>query len=210
MANHVYFNIEFDGLNEDQERKLKEIIAVGTEKVERDYGSGPHEMTEYSAEKFPIYATPYDEDDWYSWGCDNMGAKWVHIEEFDGFMITGHSAWSHPWPLVENLCNTLAELTETFVSAKMTYEDEFRNFFGADFFCSEFHDDEGWCCTHDEGYMDGEELTTKLELMFGEIHEHFEWWEEQEATNGETLVPQEYADDLVYEYFSTGEWNVSI
>ena len=208
MANHVYFNIEFDGLNEDQERKLMEILKVGMETVERDYGSGPHEMVEYSAEKFPIYSTPYEDDNWYSWGVDNMGAKWVHIEEVDVFMIAGYSAWSHPWPLVENLCNTLAELTESFVSAKMTYEDEFRNFFGVDFFCSEFHDDEGWCCTHDEGYMDGEELTARLKEMFGEKldNEDFDWWDGQETVDGNILVPQEFADELVYDYFSTGEW----
>ena len=209
MANHVYFNIDLD-INEDQVDKLREIMGVAFEENERDYGGDkPMKIREWDASKLPIYDTPYEEDNWYTWGCENMGAKWVHIEEYDDYgVISGHAAWSHPIALVENLIKTLCELTETSVYGSMTYEDEFRNFFGRDSFESYIHEDNiemSW----DENYIDSDDYMASMRDKFGDKldDEDFDWWEDQEDVDGNVVNPQEYADDLVYEFFSSGDWN---
>ena len=209
MANHVYFNIDLD-ISDKQVEKLREIMETAMEKSERDYGSGdPITITEWNAEQLPIYDAPYEEDNWYTWGCNNMGAKWVHIEEYDDYgVISGHSAWSHPVALVENLIKTLCELTEDTVSGSMTYEDEFRNFFGRDSFESYIYEDNiemSW----DENYIDSDEYMDSMRDKFGDQldEEDFDWWEDQKDVDGNVVNPQEYADELVYEFFSSGDWN---
>ena len=36
----------------------------------------------------------YDEEDSYNWYCSNVGAKWCHIEEWEGDYMNLCSAWS--------------------------------------------------------------------------------------------------------------------
>ena len=123
MANHVYFNIELSldaGQTNLVEKLGKEI-----------YGEeGEMKWPSWEVEKLPIYPVKYDENDWYMWGCNNMGAKWVCCEEWNETTISGHSAWSPVVPLVENLIQYIYNEVGGQPSAKMTYEDEFRNFVG--------------------------------------------------------------------------------
>ena len=76
MANHVHFNINLD-LDDGQVALLKDIM----DKVETEQGE--MKWKTWSAEELPIYSTPYNEENWYDWSCDNIGAKWIQIEEYN-------------------------------------------------------------------------------------------------------------------------------
>ena len=205
MANHVYFTISIDA-SEKVQNSLREIMSVAYEESERNYGDGDSfTVREWSTEKLPIFEEPYKEDDWYSWGCDNVGAKWCHIEDYDDYdTISGHSAWSHPHALVVNLLRTLAEANpEERISCNFTYEDEFRNFFGVTFFEAHYEPSmNNHFMDIDECYYESEEFIDLLREKFPNIDdEDYDWWELDEDTD---LVPQEYADEVVYQTFTTG------
>ena len=95
------------------------------------------------------------------------------------------------------------------VSAKLTYEDEFRNFVGYTLYYVE----EGDVMVDDES-VDGEDLTEIVEKAFGlEVeHENFDWWEvypvKQGTYAGEDWEPQQYADEVVYQYFDNGRFEL--
>ena len=140
MANHVYFNIEIDGLTEEQHNCL-----FKTEINSRPHWNEDEPPIDYE-ELVEIHEQPfmsnvertYDKDGWiensYSWYCDNVGAKWCNIDEWGHGYITGYSAWSTPYRMVENMLEYASQRFNVELSAKMTYEDEFRNFIGRDFF----------------------------------------------------------------------------
>lgn len=182
MANHVYFNIE---VNTPEEQKFDEVM--NKVKYEEPWGE-KHTFTRWDATLMPIYDTPYDEDKWYDWGIENIGAKWIHIEDFDGNYMSGHSAWSPPIPMIQNLATYLGKATKI----RMTYEDEFRNFIGVAY---AYGDGD-----HDWVELEGEDLNQLLaeELGLEELPEDFEWWDEYEDTG---IVPQEWIDDEVYNWF---------
>ena len=184
MANNVHFNISIETNSED---KLKEVLDF----AETD--NGEMKWKTWEAHLFPIYPEPYTDEGWYAWGCDNMGAKWVCIEEADTNEISGYSAWSPPVPMINHLAKFLGNGT----SIKMTYEDEFRNFIGVAE--AAYHDD-----TLHEDYEEldsGDVEAWILEpLELEEIPEDFEWWEPHDKLDGWT--PQEYLDEKVWEWFS--------
>ena len=209
MANHVYFTIEIDGLSEEQHECL-----FKSEEVERPHwqeGEPPikfKELVDLHEQPFMSKVErTYDKDGWiedsYNWYCNNIGAKWCHIEEWEHYSITGHSAWSHPVAMVENMLEWASNQFNIELSAKMTYEDEFRNFIGVDHF--ETYDNEGeYYCAHSENYIDGGELNAILEEELGcdVSDDDFEWWEEYKDTG---LVPSECVDEMVYSFWETGE-----
>lgn len=212
MANHVYFNISIEGLDEEQWATLfkSEIVKRKNwddEEYEIEELAEVHEQPFMSAVE-----RTYDEDGWitdsYSWYCDNIGAKWCHIEEWEHGMITGYSAWSTPYQMVINLMEFASNKYRTELSAKMTYEDEFRNFIGVDYFESFKDDDKAYYCSHSEEYVDGNDLNAVVEEHFDcdVSDEDFDWWDERKNQYGEMQAPSEFADDVVYEFFETGEW----
>ena len=223
MANHVYFNITIDGLDEGCKALER---AIPHETVERKmYDDTMRTFKEIiDVDKLPMYENcgqEYDEDghqtNWYDWGCTNVGAKWIHFEDWDfeegGMYISGHSAWSHPYPFCDRLAQYLSEITNNPITITMTYEDEFRNFFGVDTFYSSWNDLEGeYLVDHDENYYDGEDLTDLVREKFGNQidDDEFDWWDTYKAEDGEEMCPGEYADNVVYNFFETGELNGSV
>jgi len=198
MANHVYFNIELS------------LVAGQTELVEKLGNSCRHAQGEmqwitYEVEKLPIYPVPYNEEDWYSWGCEQMGAKWVSVDDWNENVISGHSAWSPPIPFITNLIQHIYNEVGGMPSAKMTYEDEFRNFIGV---CEVWitGDDVDW----DYEDIDSEELIDTLEEWSGwkTQEPEFEWWDLTEAKNGDKYEPQEVMDEIVYGFFEDGKVEV--
>ena len=85
MANHVHFNINLD-LDSGQVALLEDTM----KKVETE--NGEMKWKSWTAEELPIYPKPYDENDWYGWGCESMGAKWVSIEDYDSNYKSGYSS----------------------------------------------------------------------------------------------------------------------
>ena len=209
MANHVYFSIEIDGLTEEQHECM-----FKSEEVERPHwqeGEPPikfKELVDLHEQPFMSKVErTYDKDGWiedsYNWYCNNIGAKWCHIEEWEHYSITGHSAWSHPVAMVENMLEWASNQFNIELSAKMTYEDEFRNFIGVDHF-ETYHNEGEYYCAHSENYIDGGELNAILEEELGcdVSDDDFEWWEEYKDTG---LVPSECVDEMVYSFWETGE-----
>lgn len=198
MANHVYFNIDLS------------LDAGQSELVEKLGNSCRHAQGEmqwitYEVEKLPIYPVPYNEEDWYSWGCEQMGAKWVSVDDWNENIISGHSAWSPPIPFITNLIQHIYDQVGGIPSAKMTYEDEFRNFIGV---CEVWIDDNNVDWDYYE--VEGSDLNEELQEWSGwDIDSpEFEWWELTEAKNGKQYEPQEIVDEMVYGFFEDKEVKV--
>ena len=218
MANHVYFNITIDGLDEGC-KALERAMPVET--VERKmYDDTMRTFKEIiEVDKLPMYENcgqEYDEDgnqtNWYDWGCKNVGAKWIHFEDWDfesgGMYISGHSAWSHPYPFCERLCEFLSNIVHKDITINMTYEDEFRNFFGVDSFHSSWNEEDECCYTdHNENYCDHDDLNCIIREKFGDQidEDDFDWWDTAKTVDGDEWCAGEYADEVVYNFFETGE-----
>ena len=201
MANHVYFNCSLDASKKQSALVEKLMNSCKTK-------NGQMEWISYELQELPIYPVKYDEDDWYMWGCNNMGAKWVNCDDYDadGCFFSGYSAWSPIIPLVENLCSYISNDTGESISAKLTYEDEFRNFIGI----AEIYG-EGDGAHVEINEYDGDELNVLVREAFGfEDEQEFEWWDtypvkyENSAYKGEEWEPQQYVDELVYQFFEIG------
>ena len=217
MANHVYFNITVEGLDAGC-KALERAMPVET--VERKmYDDTMRTFKEIiDVDKLPMYENcgqEYDEDgnqtNWYDWGCTNVGAKWIHFEDWDfedgGMYISGHSAWSHPYPFCKKLCEFLSNIVHKDISITMTYEDEFRNFFGVDMFNSSWNEEEGVVeIDHDENYLEHDDLNDIIREKFGDQidDDEFDWWDTCKTVDGEEWCAGEYADEIVYNFFETG------
>ena len=198
MANHVYFSINLS-LDAGQSA-LVEKLGKSCEEEQ-----GEMQWLSYEVQNLPIYPVPFNKDDWYNWGCENIGAKWIDIEQFDELTISGHSAWSAPIPFVHHLIQYIYDQTGGMPTAKMTYEDEFRNFIGVmecwvdnDFVCDDIEE------------TDGEDLIHELEKWSGWDTSdcEFSWWDLKIAKNGYEYEPQEIMDDMVYGFFEDCEVRV--
>ena len=196
MANHVYFNIDLS-LDAGQTALVEKLAeSCKTE-------NGEMKWLSYEVETLPIYPVPYDEKDWYSWGCEQMGAKWIQVDDWHEYGMDGHSAWSPPIPFLTNLIQYIYNEVGGQPSARMTYEDEFRNCIGVDHF-ETYHEDGEYYCAHSENYIDGGELNALLEenLQCDVSADDFEWWDEYKDTG---LVPSECVDEMVYSFWETGD-----
>ena len=213
MANHVYFTIQVeDGLTDEQWSTLFKDVEV--ERPHWKEGEPPikyQELAEIHEQPFMSKVDrTYDSDGWiedsYSWYCDNCGAKWVNIEEWEnnGY-ISGYSAWSTPYQMVIHMLEFASDKFNIELRAKMTYEDEFRNFIGVDHFEVYKDEDDGeYYCAHDEEYVDGEDLNARIEDEFPNLaNDNFDW-DEYSDELGQTAM--EYADDIVYAFFENGQW----
>jgi len=213
VANHVYFTIQVeDGLTDEQWSTLFKDVEV--ERPHWKEGEPPikyRELAEIHEQPFMSKVDrTYDSDGWiedsYSWYCDNCGAKWVNIEEWEnnGY-ISGYSAWSTPYQMVIHMLEFASDKFNIELRAKMTYEDEFRNFIGVDHFEVYKDEDDGeYYCAHDEEYVDGEDLNARIEDEFPNLaNDNFDW-DEYSDELGQTAM--EYADDVVYAFFENGQW----
>jgi len=212
MANHVYFNLQVEGLNEEQWEEL--FKSEEQERPHWDENQPPikfKELVEIHEQPFMSnVGREYDEDGWiknsYEWYCDNCGAKWVNIDDWAHPALSGYSAWSTPSEMVIHMLEYASNKFKTELSATMTYEDEFRNFIGVDNF--DVYESEGeYVTSHSENVVDGNELNAVLEekLNCDISSADFEWHDEYKDTG---IVPEEYADNLVYNFFETGELRV--
>ena len=208
MANHVYFTIQIEGIEDEQfNENIKE------EKVTRkDYDGNPYEVTEYvEIENQPFMEEvnkSFDEDGYlensYDWYCNEIGAKWCHIDECQDRYISGYSAWRQPHELVINLIEYFAKKYETEVTASMTYEDEFRNFMGKQYYGSDKEGDEGWYAWEgDYSETDGDQLMEQFRELYPSIDTDDEdfWYGEYEV-EGEKIYPSEVIDELADNFWS--------
>ena len=202
MANHVYFTIHVEGIEDEQfQEHVKFETRVGTRYDGEEY--------KYEAllelEEQPFMSNVYKEFDEdgnlknsYDWYCDNVGAKWCHVEECEYGYIAGYSAWRQPHELVLNILQFYANEYDTEVSASMTYEDEFRNFMGKQYYGT-VHEDDGWRAWEgDYTETDGDELVQEFNERFPDIDttaEDFDWYDEVK-TGGDVIYPNEVLDEI--------------
>lgn len=203
MANHVHFTIQVEGIEDEQFNE-----SVKTEKrTIKDWNDNDMEITEYvEIEEQPFMSRvdkTFDEDgylkDSYSWYCDNVGAKWCHIEECQDGYITGYSAWRQPHELVLNILEYFANKYNTEVNASMTYEDEFRNFMGKQYYGSDKCEDDGWYSWEGEyNETDSDALMASFNELYPSIDteaEDFDYHGEYEV-DGEKIYPSEVIDEI--------------
>ena len=206
MANHVYFTIHLEGVEDEQFNK-----SVLSEKVKRkDYDGNPYEVTELvEIEHQPFMETVekrLDKDgeleNAYDWYCNEVGAKWCHIEEMQDGYIAGYSAWRQPHELVINLMEFYANKYNTEVSGSMTYEDEFRNFMGKQYYGTV--EDDGWVAWEgDYTETDADELMVSFNELYPSIDtesEDFDYHGEYEV-DGETIYPNEVLDEIADKFW---------
>jgi len=208
MANHVYFTIQIEGIEDEQFNE-----SIKQEKVTRkDYEGNPYEVTEYvEIENQPFMEEvnkSFDEDGYlensYDWYCNEIGAKWCHIDECQDRYISGYSAGRQPHELVINLIEYFAKKYDTEVTASMTYEDEFRNFMGKQYYGSDKEGDEGWYAWEgDYSETDGDQLMEQFRELYPSIDTDDEdfWYGEYEV-EGEKIYPSEVIDELADNFWS--------
>jgi len=208
MANHVYFTIELTGIEDDQFNE--NIKKVKGKRV--DYDGNPYEYDDYDyIENQPFMSNvskSFDEsgdlENSYDWYCNEIGAKWCNVDEMQDCMINGYSAWRQPHELVLNLIEYFAKKYDTEVSASMTYEDEFRNFMGKQYYGSSKEQDEGWYAWEgDYTETDGDELVQEFNERFPDIDttaEDFDWYDEVK-TGGDVIYPNEVLDEIADDFW---------
>ena len=207
MANNVYFTIHVEGLEDEQ---FQEHVKYETRRG-KNYND---EEYEYKAlleiEEQPFMSNVFKEfeeghlKDSYDWYCENIGAKWCHIEECEYGYIAGYSAWRQPNELVLNLIDFFAKEYDTEVTASMTYEDEFRNFMGKQYYGTDkserdWYSYEGDCIETDE-----DKLVEQFKERFPDIDtevEDFDWYAEVK-TGGDVIYPNEVLDELADDFWS--------
>jgi hypothetical protein len=208
MANHVYFNISIEGLT-DEEFNSSVKMVKGTR---NDYDGNPYDYEDYAEiENQPFMGSvdkSFDKDGYlqnsYDWYCREIGAKWCHLEEVQDCYISGYAAWRQPIELVLNILEYFANKYDDNVSATMTYEDEFRNFMGKQYFETEKYDD--WESVEGDIHeTDGEELIELFNEMYPSIDttvEDFDWHGEYKV-EGESVYPSEMLDQLADEFWES-------
>lgn len=190
MANHVHNYIEIIGNDECIEAFEKSINKI---LFKNEHGWMDYKPVE-DLEFMPKH--PRDQEGWligaYDYYIDNVGAKWAHVEDFESNYITLVSAWSPVSAFAGHLVRYLYQFDPN-VLLKHDYTDEYHQFVGVQRITS-----------------DGEPLFDYEEVQWGWIVESFsekdvdieisdfEWWETLEALEGAT--PEEYLDDLVYQW----------
>jgi len=208
MANHVYFNISIEGLTDDEFNSSVKMVK-GTR---NDYEGNPYDYEEYDEiENQPFMNNvdkSFDADNYlkdsYDWYCREVGAKWCHLEEVQDCYISGYSAWRQPTELVLNIIQYFANKYDDNITASMTYEDEFRNFMGKQYFDTEKYDD--WEAVEGEYHeTDGAELVELFNEMYPSIDttvEDFDWHAEYKV-EGESVYPSEMLDQLADEFWES-------
>ena len=201
MANHVYFTIQVEGL-EDEQFQENVTYETRTGKNYKDEEYTYRELLEIEEQPFMSNVFKEFEDghlkDSYNWYCENVGAKWCNIDECEDSYISGYSAWRQPHELVLNLVEFFAKKYNTEVTASMTYEDEFRNFMGKQYYGSD-KCEEGWYSYEGDCIeIDGDELVEEFKERFPDLDveaEDFDWYDEVK-TGGDVIYPNEVLDEI--------------
>jgi len=210
MANHVYFTINVEGITDEQfnsEIKTETRTAKNWNDEEYTFEA----ICELEEQPFmdvgeKLYTEQGYMDNAYDWYCEHVGAKWCHVEECEDNYISGYSAWRQPHEMVLNMIQYFARKYDTEVSATMTYEDEFRNFLGKQYYGSDKCEDDGWYSWDGEyNETDNDALISTFNERFPDIDtedDDFDWHEEVEV-NGETIYPSEVLDEIVDEFWES-------
>ena len=188
MANHVHNYITISGSNAVVDQFAEIGKNFTTQRESTNWEGEPITFTEFKPIEELEFMPEYDEDTWYDWYCENVGAKWCHIEEWEGDYMNLCSAWSACSEFTERLTMFLAK-TDPEVQIRHQYEDEFRNFVGvavyegleADETLFSYADDGDLTCIfkekHPEFDHDADEMTDEMYEAFDDVV--YNWFEDQ-------------------------------
>ena len=191
MANNVDNFICVQG-NEAVMAEWETLFVKYGEKTERPsyHGDGTINVWAYEEIQKHPFMSGYSDDNWYDWGCENVGAKWAHIEDADECQAYIISAWSPIIPYMSKLVQHLQSFDINVVVC-CRYEDEFRNFIGV------WKDD-------DYEEIDGEDLTSRFEQEYKVdlSSDEFDWSDEWKESG---RCYDELFDELVWAWFEENE-----
>ena len=207
MANHVHFTIHVEGIEDEQFNNS----VISEKRTRKDYDGNPYEVTELvEIEHQPFMSRvdkSFDEDghleNSYDWYCEEVGAKWCCIDEMQDGYIAGYSAWRQPHELVINVIQYYANKYDTEVTASMTYEDEFRNFMGKQYYGCDKEGDEGWYAWEgDYNETDADALIEQFKELYPSINtEDEDFWYNEYEVDGEKIYPNEVIDELADKFW---------
>ena len=192
MANHVSNYITVIG-NEAVMDKFADQVANKT--VEREitnWEDKPMTIQEHVGIDELSFMPKYDEDDSYNWYCDNVGAKWAHIEDGAEDYVNIVSAWSPVSDFCQHLVGYLSQVDPNVI-LRHQYEDEFRNFVGIQIHWA----DEGTPDSDYEEIEDAEMGEAMLEMFPDWEEDDFDHWDYHEKYD---CVPGEAFDDYVWNW----------
>jgi hypothetical protein len=155
MANHVNTTVHLH-TTEEGKKRFEEILSRVSTLNDKDVYS-------HNAEEL------FDSDDMgsYDGNINNMGAKWVTVDEFGEDYLHLTSAWSVPDGVVEMISKEINEVDDdSYVTVE--YEDEMPNFVGVALY-------KGGEVV-DQEMFDWDEIKDKL----NEVPELAEHWDEEE------------------------------
>lgn len=121
MANDVYTYVNFHRISEEGIAKANELFS-------RLEGYDDESVFEYTLSSL-LEKQPTDDDSYYGFNIDNVGAKWAYIEDPSEYGFTTHSAWCVPAEGIKYIFDEIAKVDETFIGT-YTYYDEMPNFVG--------------------------------------------------------------------------------
>jgi hypothetical protein len=211
MANHVHFTIQVQGIEDDQFNegvKTEERTAKNYDNEDYTFNA----LVEIEEQPFMSNVSKeFDEDgdlkNSYDWYCNEVGAKWCHLDEAQDGYIAGYSAWRQPHELVINVIEYYANKYDTEVTASMTYEDEFRNFMGKQYYGSDKEQDEsinGWYAWEgDYNETDADALMESFNERFPSIDtesEDFDYYGEYKV-GGDVIYPNEVLDEIADKFW---------
>ena len=120
MANNVYSYVSFEGLSD----KASDVLLSLEE---------PANETETMCN---IYNIPYEGESTddvvnsYDWYIENVGAKWMSLEDISEYGLAATSAWSPPIGFCDALFEKLKSLDSPDLMLWCRYDDEMPNFIG--------------------------------------------------------------------------------
>jgi hypothetical protein len=105
---------------------------------------------------------------------------------------------------VLNILEFYANEYDIEVSASMTYEDEFRNFMGKQYYGT-IHDDDGWRAWEgDYNETDGSALVEQFQELYPSIDtEDDDFWYKEYEVDGEKIYPNEVIDELADQFWES-------
>ena len=202
MANHVSNHINLVQGNDACKDEFITLFQEYGERITRPsyHGDGTIEIWEYKEIQEHPFLEGYSDDNWYQWGCDNIGAKWAHIDDASEENVYIVSAWSPVVPYVEKLVEYLSKFDEQ-VQIRLVYEDEFYNFIGkGDFSWDEYNGTTFSDIEEEDGASFNEWLETTYKI---EIKGDFEWHEPNDKMHGN--IPQEVLENRIHEWYNGEE-----
>lgn len=184
MANYVSSHLQFHGLTEEGSQKLKSIVDLmesrSSDKSEQHLALAFFE---------DLASAPLD----INWMCENVGAKWAYLTEFDGDSLHFNSAWSPVFEFVSYLVGEISKSQENFM-ATYSYEDEFYNFAGVS-----VYDQDG---IYESVESDFECLQEEVFIRYPDIREQWDEEEEEWRDQGDAFY------DVFYEHVSDWQYNL--